>query len=201
MTDHRPALEREGERFDLAPGALDRMFERRRRKDRNQRIKAGVVAVFILGVGAWAVSPLLGGLASHPQPASSPISTPGQQFYPEIAGNYAVTLSAADQGVAAHGLAGTYTMRLFPDGAVLLSAPVGSLREGTAPSGITYRLSDGEFTTNAFVNISCPGSIGTYRWSLADGRLVFTTLQDDCPVRRTLFASKPWLVQGSGTSP
>jgi hypothetical protein len=98
-------------------------------------------------------------------------------------------------------LAGRYTMRLFPDGAVLLSAPVGSLQEGTAPSGIAYRLSGDEFTTNAFVNISCPGSIGTYRWSLADGKLVFTPLQDDCAVRRTLFASQPWLVQGAGTSP
>lgn len=54
------------------------------------------------------------------------------------------------------------------------------MQEGPTPSGITYRLSGDRFTTNALVNISCPGTVGTYRWRLADGRLVFTPLQDVC---------------------
>ncbi len=119
----------------------------------------------------------------------------------EIAGTYTVTLSSVDLAVSDQGMAGSYTMRLLPDGAVVLSAPVGSLREGTSPSGITYRLSAGQFTTNAFVNISCPGTVGTYRWRLADGQLVFTPIRDDCVVRRTLFASEPWLVEGLDSSP
>ena len=119
----------------------------------------------------------------------------------EIAGTYTVTLSSVDLAVSDQGMAGSYTLRLLPDGAVVLSAPVGSLREGTSPSGITYRLSAGQFTTNAFVNISCPGTVGTYRWRLADGQLVFTPIRDDCVVRRTLFASEPWLVEGLDSSP
>jgi hypothetical protein len=201
MTDYRPVLEREGERFELAPGALDRLFERRRRKNRNQRIAAGLVALIFVAIGAWGAVALSGGLASHPRPATSPTPSPNRQLYREIAGNYTVTLSPADPGVSAEGMAGTYTMRLLPDGAVLISAPVGTLQEGPSPSGITYRLSGGRFTTNAFVNISCPGTVGNYRWKLADGRLVFTPLQDDCAVRRTLFGTKPWLVQGPGSSP
>jgi hypothetical protein len=201
MIDYRRALEREGERFDLAPGALDRLFERRRRKDRNQRVGAGLVAFIILAVGAWGAVSVFHGLGSHPRPASSP--TPGQdrQLYLEIAGTYTVELSAADLGASTKEVAGNYTMRLLPDGAVVLSAPLGSLREGRSPSGIAYRLSGSRFTINAFVNISCPGTVGTYRWQLADGRLVFTPIHDVCAVRRALFGSKPWLVQELGSSP
>jgi hypothetical protein len=200
MADLRSALDRESERFDLAPGALDRLFERRRRKDRNQRIGAGLIVLVILAVSGWGAVSVLGGSATHPRPASSSSSGPGR-LYLEIAGSYTVTLSPADPGVTAQGMAGTYTMQLLPDGAVLLSAPVGSVREGPSPSGITYRLSGSRFTTNAFVNISCPGTVGTYRWTLAGGRLVFTPLQEVCAVRRTLFASKPWVVHGLGSSP
>jgi hypothetical protein len=201
MTDYRNALDREGERFDLAPGALDRLFERRRRKARNRRIGAGIVAILFLAVGAWGAISIFGGVASHPRPASSPTPSPGGPLYHEIAGIYTVTLSSAQPGVGAQGMAGTYTMRLLPDGVVLLSAPVGALREGPTPSAINYRLTGSRFTTNAFVNISCPGTLGTYRWQLADGGLVFTPLQDVCAVRRVLLASKPWRVQGPGSSP
>ncbi|HXJ65768.1 MAG TPA: hypothetical protein VNN79_18580 [Actinomycetota bacterium] len=195
MNDYRQALERESERFDLAPGALDRLFDRRKRKNRNQRIGAALVALVVLAVGAWGAVSLLGGLASHPQPASSSPPAPTRQLYQEIAGTYAITLSNADPGVSAKGMAGTYTMRLLPNGVVRLSAPVGSLREGPSPSAINYRLSGSQFTINAFVNISCPGTVGTYLWQLEDGRLVLTPLHEVCAVRRTLFASKPWLVQ------
>jgi hypothetical protein len=154
------------------------------------------VALAVLAAGAWGVVSLLGGLVSNPRPAFSPTPAPSRQLYLEIAGNYTVTLSTADPGVSAKGMAGTYTMRLLPNGVVRLSAPVGALREGPSPSAINYRLSGSQFTINAFVNISCPGTVGTYRWNLANGRLVLTPLHEVCAVRRTLFASKPWLVQG-----
>lgn len=197
MTDYRQALDREGKRFDLAPGALDRLFDRRKRKIRNQRLGAGLVALVVLAAGAWGAISLLGGLASHPRPASSQRPSPARQLYQEIAGTYTITLSNADSGVSAKGMAGTYTVRLLPNGVVRLSAPVGSLREGPSPSAINYRLSGSQFTINAFVNISCPGTVGTYLWELADGRLVLTPLDEVCAVRRILFASQPWLLQGA----
>jgi hypothetical protein len=98
-------------------------------------------------------------------------------------------------------MAGTYTMHLLPEGVLQLSAPVGALQEGTAPSGITFRLAGDRFTTNALVNISCPGTVGTYRWALVDGRLVFSTLNDACATRRTLFTARPWVLKGVRTSP
>lgn len=200
MTDYRRVLDRESERFELAPGALERVLERGKRKDRHQRIGAGLVAFVVLAIGSVVAVSAFRGATNGQRPGASP--SPGGQLYLQIAGTYTVTLSSADPGVAARGLAGTYTLRLLPDGVLELSAPPGALREGPSPSGIAYRLSGSRFTTNAFVNISCPGSIGigTYRWALAGGRLAFTPLQEDCATRRTLFASGPWRVQ-PGSSP
>jgi hypothetical protein len=146
---------------------------------------------------------MFGGFVSHPSPVAPPSPGSGRQLYREIAGTYTVSLSGGDPGVSAEGMAGVYILRLLPDGVVLLSAPPGALGEGVSPSGIAYRLSGSRFTTNAFVNISCPGSIGigSYRWTLVNGRLTFTPLKEDCAIRRTLFATKPWFVQGSGSSP
>jgi hypothetical protein len=202
MTDYRRALDRESERFDLAPGALDRVLERGRRKDRNQRMGAGLVALVVVVIGSLVAISAFRGATNVQRPGASPTSSPGGRLYQQIAGTYTVTLSATDPEVAAQGMTGTYTLRLLPDGVLQLSAPPGSLREGPSPSGIAYRLSGSRFTTNAFVNISCPGSIGigTYRWTRAGGRLVFTPLQEDCAIRRTLFSSKPWRLQ-PGSSP
>jgi hypothetical protein len=86
-------------------------------------------------------------------------------------------------------------MRLRPDGVVLLSVPQGFGREGPSPSGISFRLSGNQFTTNAFINLTCPQSVGVYRWELMGRRLTFMPLEEDCEVRRVLFASEPWQVQ------
>lgn len=55
-------LERESERFRLTPGALERFHALRRRRERNQRLVAGVVALGIVGGGTWlAVNEFRGG--------------------------------------------------------------------------------------------------------------------------------------------
>jgi len=106
-----------------------------------------------------------------------------------------VTLSNEDSQVQENGLAGRYAMRLLPDGVMLLSVPEAFGAEGPSPSGISYRLSGNQFTTNAFVNLTCPGSVGVYRWQLGGSRLTFTPVEEDCGIRRVLFTSRPWLVQ------
>jgi hypothetical protein len=55
MPDLRTVLDRESQRFELAPRALDRMFERRQRRIRARRVSAIVVAVLVFGVTAWSV--------------------------------------------------------------------------------------------------------------------------------------------------
>lgn len=201
MTDYRQALESESERFDLPPRAFDRLFERQHRKERNKRARAALFVFTILIIGTWGAVSIFGVLTSDRQPASSPTPDPDRRLYQEIAGQYRVTLTATDPGVSVARLAGTYTMQLLPEGVVQLSAPVGALQEGTAPSGITYRLTGDRFTTNAFVNISCPGTVATYRWELVDGLLLFSPLKDSCGIRRTLFTARPWVLEGVATSP
>jgi hypothetical protein len=193
MPDFRQDLERKSERFELSPGALDRLFERRRRKQRNQRIGAGAAAlIFTAGMGLAILG--LRGLETETRPAATPSIGPNRPLYLEIAGTYTVTLSDNDPQVHDNGLAGRYTMRLLPDGVVLLSVPETFGREGPSPSGISFRLSGNQFTTNAFINLTCPGSVGIYRWELIGRRLVFTPLQEDCEIRRLLFSSEPWNV-------
>jgi hypothetical protein len=195
MSDVRRALEREGQRFELEPGALERLFERRRRKQRNQRIGTAIVALVIAAAGLGLATLGLRGLGDDVRPATPPTTGPGRELYVEIAGVYSLVLSNEDPRVQEHGLAGRYTMRLLPDGVMLLSVPEAFGAEGPSPSGISFRLSGNQFTTNAFVNFTCPGSIGVYRWQLERNRLVFNPLQEDCEIRRILFSSQPWRIQ------
>lgn len=195
MSDVRRALERAGERFELAPGGLDRLLDRRSRRQRNRRIGAVVVALVIGTAGIGGTVMTLRGVGDLTGPATTPSIGPAPQRYPQIAGTYALTLPKDDPRVQELGLAGRYTMRLLPDGVMLLSVPGGFGGEGPSPSGISFRLSGNRFTTNAFVNFTCPGSVGVYRWELDGGRLTFAPLQEGCEIRRVLFSSQPWRVQ------
>jgi hypothetical protein len=137
----------------------------------------------------------LRGLGTQPRPATPPTIGPDRELYLQIAGTYTVTLSREDPQIEENSLAGSYTMRLLPDGVMLLSVPEAFGREGPSPSGISFRLSGNQFTTNAFVNFTCPGSVGIYLWRLEGSRLILTPLQEDCEIRRILFSSQPWLVE------
>jgi hypothetical protein len=187
MPDFRQDLERKSERFELPPGALDRLFERRRRKQRNIRVRAAVLALVIGAAGTLGAVSALREIGTDRRP-------PTQPSKPEslIAGTYTVTLEDDDPVVRANGLGGTYTMRLLPDGVMLLSVPKGFGREGPSPSGISFRLSGNQFTTNAFVNFTCAKTVGVYRWLLRGNRLTLTPLQEPCDVRAALFGSRPW---------
>jgi hypothetical protein len=191
MSDVRRALERAGERFELAPGGLDRLLDRRSRRQRNRRIGAVVVALVIGTAGIGGTVMTLGGLGDQTRPAT----TPTPQLYPQLAGTYTLTLSKDDPRVQELDLAGRYTMRLLPDGVMLLSVPEGFGGEGPSPSGISFRLSGNQFTTNAFVNFTCPGSVGVYRWELDRDRLTFAPLEEGCEFRQVLFSSEPWRAQ------
>jgi hypothetical protein len=195
MSDVKRALERAGERFELTPGGLDRLLNRRSRKQRNRRIGAVVVALVIATVGIGGTVMTLGGLGDQTRPATTPSIGPAPQRYAQIAGSYTLTLSKDDPRVQELGLAGRYTMRLLPDGVMLLSVPEGFGGEGPTPSGISFRLSGNQFTTNAFVNFTCPGSVGVYRWELDGNRLTFAPLQEGCEVRQVLFSSESWRAQ------
>jgi hypothetical protein len=195
MGDVKGALEQEGERFELAPGGLERLFDRRGRKQRNRRIRAAAGAFVIATAGMGFAVLGLRGLGDQTRPADLPTPGPARELYLQIAGTYTVTLSNEDPRVEELDLAGAYTMRLLPDGVMLLSVPRGFGGEGPSPSGISFRVSGNQFTTNAFVNFTCPGSVGVYRWELDGDRLTLAPLEEGCKVRQILFSSEPWRAQ------
>lgn len=191
MSDIRDRLARESERVTLAPDAAERMFERGRRRERTRRATALVVGlsitIVIVGFAIQAVRVT--------RDATVPASLgPSVESYDEIAATYTVWLSASDADVARLGLEGSYTMRLRPSGVMLLSVPPDFPVQGTS---IVFRTSGNLFTVNAFANLDCKNTVGTYRWSLDAGVLTFSPVDEPCEVREVLFASKPWRTASS----
>jgi DNA-binding beta-propeller fold protein YncE len=72
MGEYRELLEQGSERFDLAPGALERMHVRRRRRDRNRRVGAGVLALVVAAGGTWLIVRAFEGIRPTPRPAEKP---------------------------------------------------------------------------------------------------------------------------------
>lgn len=125
---------------------------------------------------------------------SSIVPTPsGAATYPQIAGTYTVSLDPADPAVARDGLGGLWTMRLQPDGLVLMSPPPTFAPGNAGLTGIAFSLDGDRFRTNLFYNDYC-NSVGTYTWALQAGRLSLTPVDDTCSIRRSLLATTPWNV-------
>jgi hypothetical protein len=71
MIDEREALERALERLPAEPGIVDRIYRRRRRKDRNQRIGAGLVTVAVVTAVAVVLANAFSSrsvVPTHPRP-------------------------------------------------------------------------------------------------------------------------------------
>jgi hypothetical protein len=191
MSDLRDRLQREGERVRLMPGAAERLFERRRRRERARRRAALVVGMSLtVAIGVVAIQ-----IARAPGHDRTPLAPGPTDAYGSIAGTYSTVLPADDPDVARLGLEGTYTLRLRPNGVLLLSVPPSSGVEGT--SSVLFRLSGNVFTTNVLSNFECAEGVGTYRWSLIGGELVFAPLDDPCEIRAVVLSTQPWLVEST----
>jgi hypothetical protein len=140
------------------------------------------------------VAPSLGVSASPSAPAS----------YPQIAGTYTATLDPTDATLVTDGVAGTWTIRLEPTGALLVSIPSEFLADSSSMSGTIFSLTGDRFRTNLFYTdpievwankwgqAHCD-TVGNYVWNLTGGRLSFTSIDDTCPMRKTLLTTTPWL--------
>jgi hypothetical protein len=128
------------------------------------------------------------GLGASPAPSAS---TPAS--YPQVAGTYQVTLDRTNPTVLKDGVGGIWTMQLESTGAVVLRPPASFLPGANGLSGIAFSVTTDRFRTDLFYNDYC-NSVGNYVWTLAAGRLSFTSLDDTCSIRETLLATTPWLV-------
>jgi hypothetical protein len=126
-------------------------------------------------------------------PSLGPSGSPSTSAsYPQIAGTYAATLDPANATVNKDGVGGPWTMRLEPTGAVVLAAPAAFTPGANGLSGIAFSLAGDRFRTDLFYNDYC-NSVGNYVWSLAAGRLSFTSVDDTCSIRKTLLTTTAWL--------
>jgi hypothetical protein len=134
-----------------------------------------------------------GSVLPSPIASSAAPSMSSSPSYPQVAGTYVVTLDPSDAAVARDGVAGLWTLRLQADGVALLSAPQAFQPGASGLSGITYGLVGDRLRTDLFYNDFCH-SIGTYTWSLAQGGLRLTPVDETCSIRRTLLSTAPWSV-------
>lgn len=160
---------------------------RGRRSRRTRRMGTGAIAVAaivaVVAIGPKALDAFRD--VGETRPASP------QQLRKQIAGTYTIVVDPAGGAVEAFDMAGTWTVRLLPTGAIEMIAPAAFLGTWDPPTGSLFTLSDSEFRTNALSDL-CDGSIATYAWSLDKDRLSFAPITEDCDPRRSLFASSPW---------
>ena len=152
-----------------------------------------VIAAIILRIpNGQDTGPAGRGPSVAPSPGVS-ASPPTLAAYPQIAGTYAATLDPANAIVKADGVGGSWTMRLDPTGAVVLSPPSSYLPGANGLLGTGFSLDGDRFRTDLFYG-DCYHSVGKYVWNLAAGRLSFTSVDDNCSIRKTLLTSTPWVL-------
>jgi hypothetical protein len=195
----REELRRDAEQIEAnvewSLGAVEARSRRRRGFSSTGLLAAAIIValVILVRVGEPPSDTRLGtGTSPTVAPPSIVPSPSGVATYPQIAGTYTVSLDPSDQAVERDGLGGMWTMRLQPDGLILMSPPSRFVPGAGGLTGIAFSLEGDRFRTNLFYNDYC-SSVGTYAWSLQAGRLSLTPVEDTCSIRRTLLATTRWL--------
>jgi hypothetical protein len=181
MTDLllRDDLERESRRVTLAPGAVERMFERRERRDRRRRAATTVVGLALMaGVIALVVT-AFPGRSRDRDVVTSPSA---------VAGTYETRLASRDPDVTQLGVAGQFRLRLTEGGVLELNGPWDVDLPGPP---VTFSVDGHELRTDLLVGHGCETD-GTYRWTLAEGVLTLSPLEDPCQLRSVLLATGAW---------
>jgi hypothetical protein len=183
----RDQLERESHRVSLEPGAVDRMFERRARRERHRRAGAFVVGLVLLaGVAAGAVTTI-----SNRDSGANVITDAGT-----VAGTYRTRLPLHDPDVAKLGADGFFDLALSAGGDLALNGPWDFNLKGPST---TFSIRGHELTTDLLVGSGCQHD-GRYAWSLSDGRLTLTPIDDDCALRSVLLGTRPWSSVDQGST-
>jgi hypothetical protein len=200
MSDLRDALDRESQRYDLAPGALERTLDRRRRKAQSRRVGAVVVGLAIAGVTVWLVVSL-GGLGKRPSIPASPGSLlegtwqSGKLSEQDIVGRFVAAGGTAEEGRAFFSQLGggakqyaVITLRFEDESFVEFESGDGGPPVTGFEAGYTV-------SKEGILTIASPRCTGTYSFRVEGPRLQLTLIDQcarhDGPYNTTLFASFP----------
>jgi hypothetical protein len=184
----RELLESEGRRVSLTPGASERMFDRRDRRDRRRRL---VTIAEGLAISAGIIALIVVALPRGDRDAT--VATDPAM----VAGTYRMHLTDRDPGVAELGLAGEYELRLAEDGSMVLLSPPDVDMPGPP---IGFAIAGQQLTTDLLAGLGC-GDTGTYGWSREADVLRLAPVDDDCAVRSTVLSTHPWAEISTPTSP
>jgi hypothetical protein len=175
----RDNLERESQRVALAPGAAERMFVRRERRDRRRRAATLVVGLALMGGVVALVVTAFPGRNRDRDVVTGPSS---------VAGTYETRLPSRDPDVTRLGVAGQFRLRLTEGGVLELNGPWDVDLPGPP---VTFSVAGHELTTDFLVGHGCETN-GTYRWTLAEGVFTLSPLDDPCEIRSVLLATGAW---------
>ena len=120
MIDERSLLERALHHFEPQPGLTDRIYRRRERKRRNERIRAGVVGIVIALVAVLIGTSIV---RSEPTPASPhplpPAPRHADPTFSDDAGIVAIDLASGRRHVVVPGVSAA-AVSWSPDGSALV---------------------------------------------------------------------------------
>lgn len=186
--DLRDQLERESHRVSLAPGAADRMFGRRARRERRRRAATAVIG---LALAAGVVALVMTALPIRHREGD--VITDASV----LAGTYEARLPSRDPDVGRLDVGGFFHLTLTAGGNLELNGPWDIDLPGPPT---TFSVEGDELTTDLLLGFGCETE-GTYRWSLDDGELTLTPLGDACELRRVLLGTQPWTAFDPGPPP
>jgi hypothetical protein len=200
MSDLRGPLEHESERFDLAPGALERMLGRRRRLHRRRRMGAVLIILVVAGSGVWSLVSLgrLGkqpSIPGHPATGLEGTWQTGNLSEQDVVSSFVAAGGTAKEGRTFFSQLGggathyaVITLRFERGSFVQFESGDG----GPPITGYeaTYRTS-----TVGTLTIASPACTGTYSFQIRGRQLrlhvIHQCARHDGPYNSTLFAGFP----------
>jgi len=207
MTDFREDLERKSQRFELDPGALDRLFERRRRKQRDRRIAAGVLGLVVAVVTTaglvYAFQQI--GPRVPASPSGAFIVFSRQDPGTDIDDLYAVGVTGSDARKAVRIGVGDF-LSVSPDGTRILSAlfDLGSPPAFQWVKPVVAKLDGSDRTVLPVTDPDLRGLVPT-DWSPDGSRFVAEGVQDSEPALVGIYTARSTdggdLVQLTATPP
>ena len=192
----RQALEAEVEHVHASPSSA---LESVRHSARRKRIQAAGIAVAAsvgLILAGLLVVPRLADLTGEKERVAAPQVFSREEsgpLYDAIAGTYRIEVTESRSYIGNRNLDGEWTLRLTPDGRVLVARP---RRAGAAFYGGFYGIAyQGEGRTVEFLNLFSAGhcrGAGRFTFDSTPSGLSFAPVGNVCPLQEALVASAAW---------
>lgn len=118
MIDERDLFERAAQRFDPPVDALERLFVQRDRRQRNRRVKSGIVAVALALIAGFALAKAFGSIRPEVPAVRPPFGTIA--FSRSVGGPGTQLYAIGPEGVVRLLVSRTDTLSISPDGSRVL---------------------------------------------------------------------------------